>query len=551
MSDWSPWSVCRQQKTCSNDTSVPGVMERTREVIRPSRACGKACESEVEYKPCSACCPVDCQVSSWTTSLCSFPNGTAIPCGTIPGKKTWKRRILVNATSCGAPCPAVNEYTQDCYPDQVCCPTDCKMSDWNVSECYGCGDNSVRWMSRSIIQEASCGGTPCCVDPTDCAKFKQEKCPNPPKCPPPQCIYSVYGDYDLCPACVAEGEPQAYQCRKRQLVQNATGQVLPDGTVLNCSESLTDCIPCRSCPCPRNCNYSDWGSWSTCDATCGDGFKKRTRKIHWTAANGGVLCPPDTEYAPCNIVNCSINCQISQWSEWSLCPSCLLNNLPAGKTRYRTILRQSAYGGLDCPNTTDSGFCNRTECPRDCAVSEWGAWSNCSVTCGFGFVTRRRAVKTYPSETGLPCPSLQENNYCSRDCPHCIYGPPSEGPCNATCGAPGTVYRTYYSTGQLTTIAVADSNKTYAICPPVVEIHKCSVPCCPVDCVVGPWSLWTPCVDGVKYRSRNVTQPICGGLACPDCLLEKDTCTYVPPPNECEIGQACEEGDVTPVTVVL
>lgn len=55
----------------------------------------------------------------------------------------------------------------------------------------------------------------------------------------------------------------------------------------------------------------------------------------------------------------------------------------------------------------------------DCIVSEWSTFSECSVPCGTGVTTRFRTVLTEPSEGGIPCPALTEEQTCEDNpCPH-------------------------------------------------------------------------------------------------------------------------------------
>ncbi|XP_046643296.1 uncharacterized protein LOC124328524 isoform X3 [Daphnia pulicaria] len=66
---------------------------------------------------------------------------------------------------------------------------------------------------------------------------------------------------------------------------------------------------------------------------------------------------------------------------------------------------------------------NLTGGPRHCIVSEWGAWSACSKSCGIGESTRVRRVLTHARRGGNPCPPLEENKWCgsSRDCSHAYF----------------------------------------------------------------------------------------------------------------------------------
>lgn len=42
--------------------------------------------------------------------------------------------------------------------------------------------------------------------------------------------------------------------------------------------------------------------------------------------------------------------------------------------------------------------------PVDCVLSEGNSWSECSVTCGKGFQERYRTVVTESANGGVPCP---------------------------------------------------------------------------------------------------------------------------------------------------
>lgn len=56
--------------------------------------------------------------------------------------------------------------------------------------------------------------------------------------------------------------------------------------------------------------------------------------------------------------------------------------------------------------------------PRDCRVSEWSPWSECSKSCGIGEMQRRREVLKHARRGGRLCPPLVETKWCgsARSC---------------------------------------------------------------------------------------------------------------------------------------
>lgn len=65
------------------------------------------------------------------------------------------------------------------------------------------------------------------------------------------------------------------------------------------------------------------------------------------------------------------------------------------------------------PNKDLSGS-NKYASP-DCQVSEWGAWSNCSKSCGLGESFRTRQIIRHPKRGGMPCPGLKQISWCGSE----------------------------------------------------------------------------------------------------------------------------------------
>ena len=58
-------------------------------------------------------------------------------------------------------------------------------------------------------------------------------------------------------------------------------------------------IDCDACP--VDCKWGDYGDWSPCSTTCGEGTKIRSRSESIVASNGGKKCDGNsTEVSLCN-----------------------------------------------------------------------------------------------------------------------------------------------------------------------------------------------------------------------------------------------------------
>jgi hypothetical protein len=106
-------------------------------------------------------------------------------------------------------------------------------------------------------------------------------------------------------------------------------------------------------------------------------------------------------------------------------------------------------GTTQCPAGT-------TPCaPTNCAMSQWSAWTSCSVECGGGVQTRSRSIVTPPSNGGALCGATADSRDCNTDaCPAVCTGctGSTSGPCkhlnDFTClslGANGNCPRRSYA----------------------------------------------------------------------------------------------------------
>ncbi|XP_064238873.1 thrombospondin type-1 domain-containing protein 7B [Aotus nancymaae] len=223
-------------------------------------------------------------------------------------------------------------------------------------------------------------------------------------------------------------------------------------------------------------------------------------------------------------------------------------------------------------------------CPRDCVVSEFLPWSKCSKGCGKKLQHRTRAVIAPPLFGGLQCPNLTESRACDApiSCPlgeeeytfSLKVGPWSKcrlphlkeinpsgrtvldfsSDSNEQVTFKHQSYKAHhhskpwaieigYQTRQVWCARSDGQNAMLSLC--MQESFPLTVQSCimPQDCETSEWSSWSPCsktcrsgslLPGFRSRSRNVKHiAIGGGKECPE-LLEKEACIV-----EGELLQQC------------
>ena len=96
------------------------------------------------------------------------------------------------------------------------------------------------------------------------------------------------------------------------------------------------------------------------------------------------------------------NCQISQWSSWSIC-SAVVCRSSGSQYRTRHVVSSPSCGGIACPpNTRETTICYGTT-PVNCVYSTWSTWSACSTSqCGDTQTSRRYTISKEQCG-GTPC----------------------------------------------------------------------------------------------------------------------------------------------------
>jgi hypothetical protein len=107
----------------------------------------------------------------------------------------------------------------------------------------------------------------------------------------------------------------------------------------------------------------------------------------------------------------NVDCKVSEWTPWS---GCSKNCGPGTKSRRKSILVPSKFGGNACPKELeDVQPCFDRTCPVDCKVSAWSAWTPCDKECGGGQQSQERTIVVEKAGDGLACPSLTAKRPCN------------------------------------------------------------------------------------------------------------------------------------------
>ena len=326
-----------------------------------------------------------------------------------------------------------------------------------------------------------------------------------------------------------------------------TQEALYGGATCPASDGAERQQTCNAQECPVDC-VGEWSSWGSCSTTCGEGEVARSFAVSQPAAYGGEVCEVgagDTDVKSCNTdVDCPVDC-VGGWGSWSA--ECSLSCGGGNQVRTFSITVDAMFGGEPCPEANgaedSSQSCNTQECPEDCEGS-WGAWSECSETCGeMGEQVRSFTITSEAAYGGAVCGGsnspLTNDSTETRDCSPTPIACPEDcegswdewSTCTKTCGV-GTTSRTF-------TVSDAAANGG-ASCDHqnghVSEV-SCSTEDCPVDCV-GSWSAWSECdttcgETGESHRTFVVTTlPTNGGQTCVERANAVET-------QECNTAVAC------------
>jgi hypothetical protein len=529
LSTWTGWSTCTAK--CGG-----GQQLRTRYILTAPQYNGKMCDDLYEYQDCATDnCPVSCQMGAWSDWDRTCP--ACVPEGTSPGVRTKTRNVTVEAQYGGSDCPP-DSYQESCPTNY--CPINCDYTPWtDWTDCNVTCGGGIQQRFRSVREPGRNGGTECTDDLYDFQVCNTKHCPV-------DCVY-FWGPYhahnsDLdCSAACGGG----MQERDINIV------VYPTADGIQCPPS-PETQPCNTFCCPQPCQVGPWDRSEEdcanipelCGLPCGDAFCTRHRNVTVYPKCGGQICPELSEYLPCKVKDCPAPCLWSEWSGWSLCPTCGDADPSIVQTRTRILLSgdptmcQGTVG-----QTTDQRQCQLSPCPVDCTVTEFQD-GPCSVSCGLGVYVRKR-TSVGPFFGGASCPYLTEFDSCVLPAcvPDCVVSDWSAwGPCTATCSSTPGVFPYQVRTRVL----LVNSTK----CSQTIELsdkQDCNKDPCPIPCILSPWTDWhpNPCgyVDGVQHcglnlqtRHRDVITPASNGGRVCQITQDEQYCNGPPCENPCEFS---------------
>lgn len=174
-----------------------------------------------------------------------------------------------------------------------------------------------------------------------------------------------------------------------------------------------------------NCPTTQWSDWSPCAGSCGRGVSIRKRLVLLEDGPEMADCEKRLELHQQRECQLPLDCNINFEMAKDICVQepqtgpCRGNYQRYAYNPQSSRCESFTYGGCrgnrnnfltesDCMTTcnkinTKSNAGQESQKPKDCVMSEWSAWTPCSVSCGVGHSESYRQVISEPQGGGQAC----------------------------------------------------------------------------------------------------------------------------------------------------
>uniref|UniRef100_A0AAY5KUS1 SCO-spondin n=1 Tax=Esox lucius TaxID=8010 RepID=A0AAY5KUS1_ESOLU len=354
------------------------------------------------------------------------------------------------------------------------------------------------------------------------------------------CIMSAWTGWSQCSVTCGLGS----LFRQREVLKEA----LSGGT---CGGAQFDSRACFPQACPVAGHWSEWTSWSPCDAQCGGGLRVRNRTCsNPPPKNGGADCEGmRLQTISCNSQPCGAGtdshtgcrCPAGFFLQEGRCVTasqCVCHWEGLALQPGQEVKKDNCSTCV-CENGRVS--CDNSSCVASCDWSAWSSWTPCDSSCGAGLQQRYRSpVSPRGVSRVQPCPGdLSEARQCFGPCPpgkEVLWGEwTAWSQCSKTCflHVDDVGLRRRFRTCNLTQ---SYTHSFTLLRPPP-----------PISPVNGGWSAWSPwslcsseCDSGAQTRERFCSSPAPqhGGSTCPGPHIQTRDCNS----HLCSGTGVCPEG---------